>query len=214
MDPQANLTTGVGIEEASKNIYDVLKGRISFTESIKHNTLKNIDIIPSNIKLANAELELSGELGRETILKEAYQETKNLGYDYIILDCNPSLGLLTINTLTLAKNIIIPIEPSIFALDGIKQLINIINLIKRKMNSNLNIMGVLLTRVDSRTKIAKEFEKDLRDIFKDKIFNTIIHQNVDISKAQSEQIPVLEFNSNAKSSQEYKALTREVLNYE
>ena len=217
MDPQANLTTGVGIEEKNQTIYEALKGQISLKESVKKDIFKdiniNMDIIPSHIKLANAELELSGELGRETLLKEAYQKANFNDYDYIIIDCNPSLGLLTINALTLANEIIIPVEPSIFALEGIEQLINVINLIRKKMNSSLSIMGVLLTRVDSRTIIAQEFSSDLKNIFKDKMFNVVIHQNVDIAKAQAEQLPVLQFNKKAKSTQEYIELAKEVLKY-
>ncbi len=219
MDPQANLTHGVGIEKQKITIYDVLKGDRSFEEVICNvqldsNWTHNLDIIPSSINLANAELELSGELGREKLLKEAYDDSNGIDYDYILIDCSPSLGLLTVNSLSLTNQILIPIEPSIFAMEGIQQLLHVIKLIKKKINSDLVILGVLLTRVDGRTKIAKEFQNDLKDLFKDKIFNTIIHQNVAISMAQNEQIPINLYDSKSTGAREYYQLAKEVIGIE
>lgn len=216
MDPQANLTQGIGLMKEEETIYEVLKGEITFkgaicrTDIIPDEWKGQLDVLPSNIKLANAELELSGELGREKLLQEAYEEADILDYDYIFIDCNPSLGLLTVNSLSVANNILIPIEPSIFALDGIQQLLNVIKLIKKKINSQINIMGVLLTRVDGRTNIAKEFEEDLKEIFEEKVFNTVIHQNVKISEAQSEQLPINLFDKKARGTKEYYELAKEV----
>lgn len=222
IDPQANLTYGIGFNKEKRTTYKVLKGEISFKEAIyrsnieKENWKGSLDIIPSSIELANAELEFSGEIGRETLLKEAFEDANfnPQQYDYIIIDCNPSLGLLTVNALSLAQSIIIPLEPSIFALDGIEQLINVIKLIKKKINPDLDIRGVLLTRVDGRTNIGKEFEKELKEIFGDKVFNTIIHQNVALSNAQTEEIPINIYDKNAKGAKEYKKLAQELINNE
>lgn len=220
MDPQANLTQGIGLKKQEQTIYGVLKGEVTFKEAIyktdiiPNNWRGQLDVLPSSIKLANAELELSGELGREKLLQGAYEETDRLGYDYILIDCNPSLGLLTVNSLSIADNILIPIEPSIFALDGIQQLLDVIKLIKKKINSDLNIMGVLLTRVDGRTNIAKDFEEDLKEIFNKKVFNTMIHQNVKISEAQTEQLPINLFDKKARGAEEYYSLAKEVISYE
>lgn len=225
VDPQANLTQGMGFNKENKTTYKILKREIGFDDAIyktnieKENWRGKIDIIPSSIELANAELEFSGEIGRETLLKEAFEDSKlnkenNKKYDYMIIDCNPSLGLLTVNALSIADSLIIPMEPSMFALDGMEQLMNVIKLIKKKINSKLTIEGVLLTRVDGRTNIGKEFERELKEIFGNKVFDTIIHQNVDLSNAQTEEVPINLFDKNAKGSKEYKKLAEEVKNNE
>jgi len=225
LDPQANLTQGLGLNKEEKTTYKILKSKIHFDEAIcksnveQENWKGKLDIIPSSIELANAELEFSGEIGRETLLKEAFENSKlneknNEVYDYMIIDCNPSLGLLTVNALSLADSLIIPLEPSMFALDGMEQLMNVIKLIKKKINSNLSIEGVLLTRVDGRTNIGKEFENELKKIFGNKVFDTIIHQNVDLANAQTEEVPINIYNRNAKGAKEYKQLAKEVKNNE
>ena len=222
MDPQANLSQGVSIQNPNKTTYDILKKQITFAEGIKSCPFNEklegkLDIIPSNINLANAELELSGELGRETLFKEAFEDSKkenSYNYDYMIIDCNPSLGLLTVNALCIAEDLIIPLEPSFFALDGLEKLVDVIKLIRKKLNSNLRVRGVLLTRVDGRTNIAKDFERELKDIFGDKLFNTVIHQNVTISEAQTEGLPINLYNKKAKGTKEYKKLAEELINIE
>ena len=223
IDPQANLTQGLGFNKEDKTTYKILKEEIQFDEAIYESNIEEdywkgkLDIIPSSIELANAELEFSGEIGRETLLKEAFEES-NLNqenkedYDYMIIDCNPSLGLLTVNALSLADSLIIPMEPSMFALDGMEQLMNVIKLIRKKINSKLTIEGVLLTRVDGRTNIGKEFEQELKEIFGDKVFETIIHQNVALSNAQTEEVPINIYDQNAKGAKEYKRLAEEVKN--
>lgn len=224
VDPQFNLTTGLGFGKKEKTIYQVMKEEIKFHEAIYSTNIEpddwegKIDLIPSSIELANAELEFSGEIGRETILKEAFDNSKSeimeMNYDYIIIDTNPSLGLLTINAMALADSLIIPLEPSIFALDGMEQLINVVKLVRKKINKNLSIEGALLTRVDGRTNIGNEFQTKLKNVFGDKLFDTVIHQNVKIAEAQSEGLPINLYAPNAKSSKEYLKLTKELLNNE
>lgn len=225
IDPQANLTQGIGLDKKNKTTYEVLKGEINFNNAIYNTKIEPdswtgiIDVIPASIELANAELEFSGEIGRETLLKEAFKETGgdeyySKKYDYMIIDTNPSLGLLTVNALSISNSLIIPLEPSMFALDGIEQLIEVIKLIRKKINSSLNIKGVLLTRVDGRTNIAKEFEEELKEVFGNKVFDTLIHQNVKISEAQSEQIPINIYDRKARGTKEYAKLAQELINYE
>ncbi|PTX14810.1 chromosome partitioning protein [Halanaerobium congolense] len=222
VDPQFNMTTGLGFNKKEKNIYKVMKEEIEFHESIYPTNIEpedwkgEINLIPSNISLANSELEFSREFSRETILKSAFERSKdkieNLGYDYIILDTNPSLGLLTVNAMAIADSLIVPLEPSVFALDGMEQLINVVKLVRKKINKDLEIEGALLTRVDGRTKIADEFYEDLKEVFGNKLFNTVIHQNVKISEAQSEGLPINIYDKKAKGTKEYMDLALELIN--
>lgn len=221
-DPQFNMTTGLGFNKKEKTVYKVLKEEIKFHEAIYPTNIEpedwkgKLDLIPSDISLANAELEFSSEFSRETILKSTFERSKDeidsLGYDYIILDTNPSLGLLTINAMAIANSLIIPLEPSVFALDGMEQLINVVKLVRKKINKNLKIEGALLTRVDGRTNIGDNFYEDLKEVFGDKLFNTVIHQNVAISEAQGEGVPINIYNKNAKGSKEYMKLALELIN--
>jgi len=224
VDPQANLTSGVGFEKKEKSTYKIMKGEIDLGEAIyetglgKDNWGGSIDLIPSDIDLANAELEFSGEIGRETILKEAFDNSrskvKEAGYDYIILDTNPSLGLLTVNAISMADNLIIPLEASMFALNGMEQLTNVIKLVKKKLNNKLKIKGVLLTRVDGRTNIAEDFYSELKDVFGDKLFDTVIHQNVKLTEAQTEGLPINLFDKKARGAKEYAKLAEELISHE
>ncbi|MBM7624916.1 ParA family protein [Sporohalobacter salinus] len=215
MDPQANMTQGLGFENNNKTtVYEILTNKLALNEGIYSTDINGLDIVASDIKLANAELELSGELGRETLLRESLQKSENLDYDYIIIDCNPSLGLLTVNALVACRETIIPVEPSIFSLEGIEQLINVIKTIKRKLNERLNIKSVLLTRVDGRTNIADEFLNELKNIFGNKVFDTIIHQNVKIAEAQTKSTPINIYDKNARGAKEYKSLAKELINFE
>lgn len=209
LDPQANTTKGLGVTGFNKTIYDVLINEEKATNVRYGTNISNLDIIPSNIVLANAELELTSVLGRETILREKFDV---VDYDYVIVDCNPSLGLLTVNALTFVDNIIITMEAGIFAFEGIEQLVKTIALIKRKLNSRLDIYGVLLTRVDARTNLSKEFTNELSNIFSEKAFNTVIHQNVKINEAQSAHLPVNLYDPKCSGSMEYEKLAKEVLN--
>ena len=224
VDPQFNLTTGLGFFKMENSIYKVLEEEIEFHEAIYETEIEQegwegkLDLVPSNIDLANAELELSNEIGRENLLKDAFErsreEINKVGYDYIILDTNPSLGLLTVNAMAIAHGLIIPLEPSIFALDGMEQLINVVKLIKRKLNNKLEVKGALLTRVDGRTNIGEEFYTKLKEIFDDKLFDTVIHQNVAISEAQSTGVPINIYDKNAKGTREYRTLVEEMINNE
>lgn len=214
MDPQANCTFGLGIDlislESKNTIYECMTKDISILEVIIETPFKNVNLIPSFITLSNAEIEISSKMGRETILNDKIQET-NLDFDYILIDLPPTLGILTINGLVAAKEIIVPVDTGIFALSGIQQLLNIISLVKRKFNPSLNIKGVLMTKVDSRTKISKELFDSLKQIFSDKMFDQVIHQNVKIADAQQNQMPINYFDKKSSGYIEYNLITEAIL---
>ena len=216
LDPQANATMGLGIEwndlEGRTTVYDCLVSEEPITAAVMSTKFENVSVIPSYITLANAEIEISSKVGRETLLKDSIDlACVEEIFDYVLFDLPPTLGLLTINGLVAATEIIIPIDTGIFAMSGIQQLINIINLVKRKLNSKLKVLGVLMTKVDSRTNLSKELYSDLKEIFDNRLFNTVIHQNVRIAEAQKEMTPINYFDSKCKGTEEYRAVTDEIL---
>ncbi len=216
-DPQANMTEGVNFntDKVDSTIYEVMVDKIPLDKAIYDTGIENLDIVPSDIRLANAELELASAFERETLLNRSMKESEKLKeYNYILIDCNPSLGLLTINALVAADETIIPIRPAMFSLIGIEQLVNVINMIQDSMNENLEIEGVLITQFDARTNLSKDFEEKIRKIFGEKIFNNLIHGNVKIAEAQAEQMPVNHYNKNARGAKEYLALAKELINNE
>lgn len=214
LDPQGNCTLGFGIEE--KNLeeklsaYDVLLKNEPIENVITETNYLNVDIIPSYIILANADIELTSVMSRETILMRAIKKSF-IDYDYILLDLPPNLGLLSVNGLVAANDVLIPLDVGSFAISGVKQLIKTLNLIKDNINPYLNILGVLLTKVDGRTNIAKERRKDLNDIFGDKFFNTVIHNNVKIPESQQYGKPLIYYDSNCRGAIEYKNATKELI---
>lgn len=209
MDPQANSTNGFAVENYKYTIYDCFTKGVPLKEAIV-STNYNVDIIPADILLANAELELSTIIGREQILRDLFRDSI-IDYDYVFMDCNPSLGLLTVNALSAVDSILIPLEPSAFSLKSIEQLVKVMNLIKRKINYGLEIKGVLLTRADRRTNIEKDFFEQLQDIFPQKIFKTVIHQNVKIPQAQIQGKPIGYFAPNSNGAKEYMMLAKELI---
>ena len=211
MDPQANTTVGLGMdaENLSSTIYECLAVGISLRKAVLKTQFKNVDIVPSNIRLANAELEIASVIGRESILKDLVRES-SLEYDYMLIDFPPSLGLLTINGLAATGEVIIPIDAGLFSLVGISLLTKKIYEIKAKLNPSIKSVKVLLTRVDSRTNFSKIIKKSIEDIFGDNFFTTIIHQNVKISEAQSARKPISYFDKNCRGTIEYTKLAKEI----
>lgn len=213
LDPQRNMGYNLGLEteDLTNTIYDVLIKNADIEKSI-HKTDFNVDILPSNLLLSDAELELSSKMNRESILKNAFIKSK-LDYDYCILDLPPNLGLLTLNGLTCCDYVIIPLDTGIFSLAGINQLVSIIHLIKdNNLNPDLEILGVLLTKVDDRTNLSKEMRSTLEDIFEDKVFESYIHDNVKIPESQKEQKPMNFYLPNNRGNLEYKNLMKELIN--
>ncbi len=216
LDPQSNATQGlsVNVEPGKATVYDCLVKDIPLDEAIFKTGFKNIDIVPATLELANAELEVAASFGREMLLSESIKNSKNLDYDYILIDLPPNLGLYTINGLSAADEVIIPVDAGVFSLSGVQQLLKIIYKVKSKMNPRLNIAGVVFTKVDSRTKHAKEVREVLALEFKELLFETQIRQNVKIAEAQAEGKPINYYCNDCRGTEEYKMLAEELINRE
>ncbi len=212
MDPQGNATSGVGINknEIKHSAYEVLTHRCTVTEAILKTNFPSLDIIPCNINLTGAEIELVGVLSRETRLKKALEGIKT-SYDYIFIDSPPSLGLLTLNVLVSSESILIPIQCEFYALEGVSQLLNTINLIKDGLNTDLHIEGVLMTMADFRTNLTNEVINEIKNYFKEKVYNTIIPRNIRLSEAPSFGKPINYYDNASVGALKYKELAQEVL---
>lgn len=212
LDPQGNASTGVGVENKDRlcTSYDLLIGHATLADCLKSTLIPRLDIIPSNINLAAAEVELIEMRDRELLLKKHLVEACAV-YDFIIIDCPPSLGFLTINALTAATGVIIPLQCEFFALEGLVHLMNTINLIKRSYNTSLNIDGIVLTMVDRRNRLSTMVEQDVRDTFKDLVFQTIIPRNIRLSEAPSHGKPALIYDNKCYGSMAYMMLAKELL---
>ncbi len=221
LDPQSNLTSGIGFisnddsvnpiyEGLSRSVYDILTGKANVKEVFVLTKYKNVHLIPSSIDLAGAEIELVNAISRETILKSALDEVKD-EYDYIFIDCPPSLGLLTVNSLVASTHVYIPVQCEYFALEGLGQLINTIALIKKRLNSALEIGGVVMTMYDNRTNLSKQVANELNKYFSDKLFRSIVPRNVRLSEAPSYGKAISEYDAKSLGAQAYLNLAREVL---
>lgn len=212
MDPQGNATSGVGVNknDIKNSAYDVLVHKAQITDVIVKTSFHNLDLVPCNINLTGAEIELVGALSRETRLKKAIDSIKTQ-YDYIFIDSPPSLGLLTLNALVAADAILIPIQCEFYALEGVSQLIHTIELIKDGLNSNLEIQGVLMTMADFRTNLTNEVINEIKGYFKDKVYNTVIPRNIRLSEAPSFGKPINFYDPNSAGATKYKELAQEFL---
>lgn len=212
IDPQGNATSGVGIDKGKikKCIYDTLINEIPVEKVIYHTRQPNLHIIPATIKLAGAEIELVSTISREHRLKTLLEPIRGK-YDYIIVDCPPSLSLLTVNAFTAADAVLIPIQCEFYALEGLGQLVKTIELIKKYLNRSLKIVGVLLTMYDVRTNLSAQVAEEVKKYFGTKVFNAIIPRNVRLSEAPSHGEPILEYDPRSKGAEVYKQLAGEVL---
>ena len=210
MDPQANASTGIGISNKKLSIYDLLINNKNINNAIYKTDIDFLDIIPSESKLAGAEIELVSMFTRETILKQIIQNITGK-YKYVIIDCPPSLGLLTINALTASDYIIIPIQCEYYALDGLSQLLNTIRLVQKNLNSNLKIEGILITMFDSRLNLSQQVLKEVQDYFGDKVYKTLINRNVKLGEAPSHGKPIILYDASSTGSQNYMNLVSEIL---
>lgn len=211
-DPQANATSGVGIDknEINQSIYNVLVDEVNINSVLKNTDYKNLDIVPSSIELAGAEVELVSAISREQRMKSAISELE-VNYDYVIIDCPPSLSLITLNSLTAADGVIIPVQTEYYALEGLSQLMNTFNIVRKHLNSSLDIFGVLLTMTDSRTNISNQVADEVRNHFKEKVFETIISRSVRLSEAPSFGEPIIEYAKTSKGAKQYLSLAKEVI---
>ena len=212
-DPQANATSGVGIDKAAieQSIYNILVDEVNINDVILQTTYENLDIVPSSIALAGAEVELVSAISREQRMKNAISEIKEKYDYYVVIDCPPSLGLITLNSLTAANGVIIPVQTEYYALEGLSQLMNTFNIVRKHLNSKLDIFGVLLTMTDSRTNISNQVAEQVREHFKDKAFNTVISRTVRLSEAPSFGEPIIEYAKNSNGAKQYLSLAKEVI---
>ena len=212
LDPQGNATSGYGFDkmELENTVYDLLVNEENIENVIQHTNVKNVDMCPTNINLAGAEVELVSAISRETILKRAIEPIVD-DYDYIIIDCPPSLGLLTINALSACEGVIVPIQGEYYALEGLTQLIDTINMIKKKLNPVVGILGVVITMFDSRTQLTKQVVEEVEKYFGEKVFKTHIPRNVRLAEAPSHGKTIGDYDPKSKGAIAYQALAQEVI---
>ena len=220
LDPQGNATTGLGlsnVDGSEKNIYNVLNGNKTISEVIQKTKFDNLDIITSNVDLSGLEVETAGDNRRAFILKDqltAYLNNSGASYTHILIDCPPSLSLLTVMALVASNSLIVPLQTEFFALEGLTQLMKTIERIKNNLNPDLLVRGILLTMYDKRNKLSGQVEKEARDYFKEKVYQSVVPRNVRLSEAPSHGIPVLIYDKACPGSKAYFSFTEEFLNQE
>ncbi|ENL6383857.1 ParA family protein [Listeria monocytogenes] len=212
IDPQGNASSGVGVNkgEIEHCIYDVLVDDVAIQDVLQKTDLDNLNVIPATIQLAGAEVELVPAISREIRLKKAIDSIRD-DYDYVIIDCPPSLGLLTLNALTAADSVLIPVQCEYYALEGLSQLLNTIRIVQKHLNEDLQIEGVLLTMLDARTNLGIQVIEEVKKYFQNKVFNTIIPRNVRLSEAPSHGKPILLYDAKSKGAEVYLELAKEVV---
>jgi len=215
IDPQANATSGLGmaLKKNEKSIYDAILNHQHLADVIVHTSVPYLDLAPSTIQLVGAEVELVNAPKREFLLKDTLETIRN-SYSYIFIDCPPSLGLLTINALTAADTVLIPIQCEYYALEGLSQLLNTIHLVQKNLNKNLAIEGVLLTMYDPRLNLSNQVADEVREYFKEKVYNTLINRNVRLGEAPSFGKPIIMYDAICMGSQNYISLAEEILKNE
>ncbi len=214
-DPQGNATSGLGVQkgELEQDVYDVLVNQVPMADVIVPTTRENLMIAPSTIQLAGAEIELTSQLRREQRLKEAVKKIKD-DYDYIFIDCPPSLGHLTMNAFTASDTVLIPVQCEYYALEGLSQLMNTITMVRKHFNPQLKIEGVLLTMYDARTNLGNEVKDDVIKYFREKVYKTIIPRNVRLSEAPSYGQAIVDYDPRSRGAEVYMELAKEVLAHE
>jgi len=220
LDPQGNATTGLGLSNTDNSdytIYSVLNGTKKISEVIRNTKFENLDLITSNVDLSGLEIETAGDNRRAFILKEritSYLNDFGASYSHILIDCPPSLSLLTIMALVASNSLVVPLQTEFFALEGLTQLMKTIDRIKNNLNPDLFIRGILLTMYDKRNKLSSEVEKEARDYFKEKVYQTVVPRNVRLSEAPSHGLPVLIYDKTCSGSKSYFSFTDEFINQE
>ena len=203
------MPSGIGIKkpDIKQDVYDVLINDVPLEDVVMHTQRQNLDVVPATIRLSGAEIELTSQMAREKRLADAC----GLAYDYVLIDCPPSLGLLTINAFTTCDSILIPVQSEYYALEGLNQLMNTIKLVQRHFNPDLKIEGVLMTMLDSRTNLGNQVVEEVKKYFGDTVYQTIIPRNVRLSEAPSYGLPIVDYDEKSKGAIEYQALAKEVL---
>jgi len=213
LDPQGNASTGFGITDRSKSIYDVLVGDIEADEAVLKTDVRNLSLICSNVDLSACEVELTNVEDREYVLKDSL-ETVMYDYDYIMIDCPPSLGLITINALAVIDSILVPMQCEFFALEGLSHLLTTLELVKNNLNPSLRISGIILAMHDKRNNLTSQVEEDVRDFLGDMVYQTIVPRNIRLSEAPSYGMPGITYDPRCPGSQAYIRLAREILEKE
>lgn len=211
IDPQGNATSGAGIDKGEVNecIYDVLVDDLAIEKVIKDTAVENLYVVPATIQLAGAEIELVPTISREVRLKRAMDQIKD-DFDYILIDCPPSLGLLTINALTASDSVLIPVQCEYYALEGLSQLLNTVRLVQKHLNHHLMIEGVLLTMLDARTNLGLQVIQEVKKYFQNKVYQTIIPRNIRLSEAPSHGEPIIIYDPKSRGAEVYLDLAKEV----
>lgn len=210
-DPQGNATSGLGVEKEVENTtYDILVNETTMEETIQDSSIKNLKVCPANMNLAGAEVELVSMMSREQRLKSKLDEIKDK-FDYILIDCPPSLGLITLNSFTASNSVLIPVQCEYFALEGLGQLLNTIERVKKYLNKEIQIEGALLTMYDARTNLSNQVVKEVKKYFNDKVYKTVIPRNVRLSEAPSYGMPITEYDARSKGAKSYVKFAREFL---
>ncbi len=212
IDPQGNACSSLGVEpkKHDSTVYEVLLGEANITDAIYKSVVKNLDVVPSTVDLAGAEVDLVYVDNRETVLKEALKDIKN-NYDFIFIDCPPSLGLLTVNALTASDTILIPIQCEYLAMVGLGQLMNTVRLVKKHLNPDIEIEGVLLTMKATRSTLVQQVADDIRKHFGSKVYDTYIPRNIRLAESPSHNMPIMMYDGKSKGALAYKALCDEFL---
>jgi chromosome partitioning protein len=214
-DPQANASSGLGVDitEVECSLYECIINHTDVHEAIYTTDIEGLDIIPSHIDLVGAEIEMLNLNEREKVIKRLLEPIRE-EYDYILIDCSPSLGLITVNALTAADSVIIPVQCEYFALEGISKLLNTIKIIKSKLNPKLEIEGFLLTMYDSRLRLANQIYDEVKRHFQELVFKTVIQRNVKLSESPSHGLPVILYDADSRGAQNHLALAKEIINKE
>jgi chromosome partitioning protein len=215
IDPQANASSGVGVDSSTieKTIYEVLVNGVPVSEAIVPSEMPNLHLLPSHINLVGAEIEMINFPNRDLVLKEVLDEVRE-SFDYILIDCPPSLGLLTLNALSAADSVLIPVQCEFYALEGLGQLLNTISIVRQHLNPGLDIEGVLLTMFDKRLRLSAQVVEEVQNHFKNKVFSTVIHRNVSLAEAPSHGKPIILYNVASSGATNYLELATEIINKE
>ena len=213
MDPQGNMTSGLGLDKESvdKTVYDLIIGNADVDDVLQKDALENLDILPTSIDLSAAEIELIGVEEKEFIVRDAIKEIRD-NYDYIIIDCPPSLSMLTINAMTTADTVLVPIQCEYYALEGLSQLIHTVELVKERLNPGLEIEGVVFTMYDARTNLSLQVVENVKDNLQQAIYKTIIPRNIRLAEAPSYGMPISQYDPRSAGSESYMKLADEVMN--
>lgn len=211
-DPQANATSGFGVEldDDTKTIVDVIHNRVDISDAIMRNVLPNLDLLVGDVMLSSLEAEVTQGTNKENILKNILSSVVS-DYDYLIVDCPPSVGMLTINALVASDTALIPVQCEYFSLEGLTQVMDVIDLVREKMNTSLKIEGILFTMYDGRTKLAQDVVKSVKEILNERIFETLIPRNVRLAEAPSNGLTILSYDSNSAGAESYRKLAAEML---